>query len=184
MNVWEPLEAEIKMITNPELRTFVEFALENAPAYFWIDPASKSGRYHPTKSRQVGGIVHHTRMVVYFANALVESMGCEHWRNEIIAAALLHDSFKNGDGLTKYGTNWSAHGANLRGWLEKKSRWGHFADNPSVQKTLDLCSKHMGKWGGSAPRPSSMEDWLLCTADMVASRKLVNIDQFDETKVP
>jgi len=183
-NVWEPLEQEIRMIVKPDIQEFVKFALESAPAYFWTDPASKSGRYHPTKSRQVGGIVHHTRLVVYFANSLVESMGCEHWRDEIIAAALLHDAFKNGDGTTKYGTNWSAHGVNLRGWLESKPKWQSFANIASVNKILDLCGKHMGKWGGTAPRPGAMEDWLIHIADMIASRRLVNIDQFDENKVP
>jgi 23S rRNA maturation-related 3'-5' exoribonuclease YhaM len=183
-NVWEPLEQEIRMIVNPEIQDFVKFALEAAPAYFWTDPASKSGRFHPTKSRGPGGIVHHTRLVVYFAMQLLESMGCEAWRDEIIAAALLHDAYKNGDGTTKYGVNWAMHGVNLAGHLKKQAGYGRFALKVSADKILDMCGKHMGKWGGAAPRPSAMEDWLLHIADMIASRKLVNIEQFDESKVP
>jgi len=183
-DIWEPLETEIRSIVNPEIQAFAKFALSAAPAYFWTDPASKSGKYHPTKSRQPGGIVHHTRLVFYLANELVESMGCEAWRDEIKAAALLHDAYKNGDGTTKYGTNWAAHGQNLRGWLQSKPEWAKFAGKPGVDKVLSLCATHMGKWGGFAPRPASMEDWLLHIADMIASRKLINVDQFDESKVP
>ena len=190
-NVWDPLAAEIALIKRPDIQEFVKFALTVAPPYFWQDPASKSGKYHPTRSRAAGGIVHHTRLVVYFANSLVESMGCEAWRDEIIAAALLHDSFKNGDGTTKYGTNWAAHGQNLAGHLRRQAAWQQVSGEgpnssvaPHIAKVLDLCARHMGKWSGTAPRPASMEDWCVHIADMIASRKLVNIDQFDENKVP
>jgi hypothetical protein len=185
--VWEPLRKELDYIKSPGIREFVEWALTQAPAYFWTESAAKSGKYHPTKSRGPGGIVHHTRMVVYFALGLIESMECEAWRDEIIAACLLHDSFKNGDGLTKYGTNWAAHGANLRGWLVSKPEWQAYyyeSFRPIIDKILDMTAKHMSRWGGSAPRPASREDWVVATADYISSRKLVNIEHFDEEKIP
>ena len=183
-NVWDPLANEINLIKRPDIRQFVQFALEAAPAYFWTVPASTSGKYHPTKCRQPGGLVHHTRMVVYFVSSLMISMECEHWHDELIAAAILHDAYKNGDSLSVRSGNWSAHGANLRGLLQRQGWWAGYGHEQYVNKILDLTARHMQKWGGSAPRPASMEDWCLAISDYVASRKLVNIDQFDESKVP
>jgi hypothetical protein len=183
---WLPLSAEINLIKNPSIVAFVQFALESAPAYFWTVPASTSGKYHPTKCRAPGGLVHHTRMVVYFVSHMMLSMHCEAWHDELIAAAILHDMYKNGDNPKKFmGQNhWAAHGMHLAGHLQRQAGWAHWAGNASVNKILDLTARHMQHWGGAAPRPASMEDWCLALADYVSSRKLVNIEQFDESKIP
>ena len=184
--VWEPLAEEINLIGRPDIKAFVKFALESAPDYFWTVPASTSGKYHPEECRKPGGLVYHTRMVVYFVQGLMISMECEAWRDELIAAAILHDVYKNGDGTTKYGANWSAHGVNLAGHLRKQARWGAMSGehggtiSPAVAKILDLTARHMQKWGGNAPRPASMEDWCLAIADYISSRKCVKLTAFKD----
>lgn len=187
--VWTPLLQEINGISREDLRNFVKFGLSAAPAYFWTVAASTSGKYHPPECRKTGGLVHHTRMVVYFVKALMVSMECEIWRDELIAAAILHDAYKNGDDPNdrRGMAYWSAHGVHLRGLLERQADWTKWQGPDtfsSVNKVLDMCARHMHRWGPKEWQPATREDWCLAIADYVASRKLVNIVELDENKAP
>ncbi len=182
-----PLAAEIALITDPDLRRFTELGLIVAPAYFWTIAASTTGKYHPPDSLGQGGLVRHTRKVVYFAREFARGMECTPWLNELTAAALLHDLYKNGDNpddRSRGMAHWSAHGLHACRYLENRVLEGTpgvvLASRPkirdSVLKVFDLMSRHMGPFGGNAPRPCTREDWVLYMADYTASRKFVNVD--------
>jgi HD superfamily phosphohydrolase YqeK len=189
--VWKPLEREVMLIGNELLRGFVQSSLQAAPAYFWTVPASTSGKYHPPCSRGPGGLVHHTRLVVYFVRELARGLGLEAWMDELTAAAILHDMYKNGDNpddRTRGMAHWSAHGLHARGYIEARvlggpveTAWGN---NPEfcrqVNKVFELMARHMGPFGGTAPACVTREDFCLYIADYISSRKLVNITSLDE----
>ncbi|MCK4528003.1 hypothetical protein KAW18_11595 [candidate division WOR-3 bacterium] len=80
----ESLSEKIKNILNDEV-----------PDYFWINPSSSSGKYHPSDERGKFGLVLHTCRVVKIVDDLcVAAQITGSNREELIAAAILHDSFK------------------------------------------------------------------------------------------
>jgi len=100
------LEPCIDIIQNSDIQDFVRMLLETAPPEFYTDACSGTGRYHPPEDQQVGGILIHTKKAVQVALSLMRFYGLdpnrperkEYWllRDQIIAAVILHDLYKNG----------------------------------------------------------------------------------------
>lgn len=83
------------------------------PASFWTAPSSSSGEYHPQfANRAPGGLVLHTRYVVFLASAFLET--CFHTiprknRASIIGACILHDLLKTGKRIPRTDIEWLNH---------------------------------------------------------------------------
>jgi hypothetical protein len=91
------LDEEVGQIDDPSIRLFVTKALEQVPSYFWHVPASASGRFHPLDTLGEGGLVLHTKRVVYLATEIAKIFKIDEAKLDVLrAAAILHDSFKNG----------------------------------------------------------------------------------------
>lgn len=94
-------EREINLIQSEDYRMFVRYYLDNYVAkYFWEIGASSSGKYHPSFSQGLGGLVRHTKAVVMFAEELLRMssymyMSDEH-KDFVIMACILHDTCKYG----------------------------------------------------------------------------------------
>ena len=64
---------EIGDIKDANLKEFATELIANADDYFFVVPASSSGKYHPPFDLGDGGLVRHTRVVAYMAKSLAES---------------------------------------------------------------------------------------------------------------
>lgn len=81
----------IKIVITPIIR-------DDVPEYFWVNPSSSSGKYHPSDERGKFGLVLHTCRVTKITSELciaAEIKGVD--RDNMIVAAILHDSFKYGE---------------------------------------------------------------------------------------
>ena len=95
---------ELNDIQDDNLRQFAAQLLVNAPEYFFTIPASSSGNFHPYFAREIGGLVKHTRCVVFYAECNAESFNFDsHTKDLAIIAALAHDIKKQGDNDAKTG---------------------------------------------------------------------------------
>jgi hypothetical protein len=56
---------EINDIEDEKLKRFTINLLLGAPEYFYTVPASSSKKYHPPFTRSEGGLIKHTRLVVF-----------------------------------------------------------------------------------------------------------------------
>ena len=61
---------ELVLLENENLRKFVETILIETGDWFYHDPASTSGNHHPLYALGDGGLVRHTRAVVFFLKNL------------------------------------------------------------------------------------------------------------------
>jgi len=182
---WEVFGREISHIENEELREFVKLALEKAPPYFWKYPASKSGKFHPEDDLGEGGLVHHTKKVVYFVRSLAEAMEVEKFNDELIIAALLHDVVKYGlnPSSKTAGYDYAIHGPAVKKFIEEEVLENKIEGVYNgemlrrITKILDLISRHMGKWSVQDYRPRKRGDWALHLADYISSRKRVVIER-------
>ena len=171
-------EKELNLILNEDLRAVTEqFLVKAVPEYFWEIPASSSGKYHPSFDQGEQGLIRHTKMVIEVALELLNLEefhdDCRLYKDDIIVACLLHDTFKNGKDNFGYTINCHADVA--------AAEWELFTIDklPRCEREYVYgCIKtHMGQW---SYEQSPNEPWekLVHLADYIASRKF--FDKFKE----
>lgn len=164
---------ELSEIKDENLKKFLTIILEGTGDWFYHDPASTSGKYHPKYALGDGGLMRHTRAVAYWAKELcrTELFDVNERQGELLyVAAILHDIRKH-----------TASG----GYIQKHARAAYDlilatqAEHPELlskedaQYMADAVSTHMGIWGvkDGERKPTSDAEKLLHIADYSASRK-------------
>lgn len=182
---------EIGDIKDADLKAFATELIANADDYFFVVPASSSGKYHPPFDLGDGGLVRHTRLVAYMAKCLAESYCFSDYDTDcLIVAALAHDIKKQGNGDTGH-TVWD-HPILAMHYVQEiygKTNFNVPAD--TIEKISNAVSSHMGKWGneprfckGNTPLPMPVTEFdkALQAADYVASRKEITDFKFRDTE--
>jgi uncharacterized protein (DUF3820 family) len=183
---------EINDIKDNNLRAFATELIASAPDYFFTVAASSSGKYHPPFDLGEGGLVRHTRFVVFIAESVAMSY-CYNDRDTdmLIVAALAHDIQKQGSGDGKH-TVWE------HPELAMEYVWKiydeHKFDIPKkdIEIIANAVHSHMGKWGNNPsflrgnkplPMPKTEFEKALQVADYIASRREITDFAFRETEV-
>lgn len=175
-------EREIELIQSEDYRMFVKWYLDNkCPSYFWEIGASSSGKYHPSFSQGVGGLVRHTKAVVMFAEELLRMssymyMSDEH-KDFVIMACILHDTCKYG--IVEYNKEDYKDHAKNASVLAKMAWKEYFGELPS-EFFLSAIRCHMGQWSERENRPFTNIDRCVHMADYMASRSFIDIPQISE----
>ena len=176
-------QKELNSLKDSKLKEFVEIILEGTGDWFYHDPASTSGKYHPKYALGDGGLMRHTRSVAYWVGELyrTELFDVNERQAELLTvAAILHDIRKHtADG------GYIAKHARASYDLIIKMQEAH-PDLISVDEAkyiADAVSTHMGIWGvkDGERKPTSDAEKLLHIADYCASRKEINMD-FEQAK--
>jgi len=162
------LDDELASIEDSTVKEFVTKALSKVPEYFWHVPASASGRFHPLDTLGDGGLVLHTKRVVYLATEIAKVFKIEGENLDILkAASILHDSFKNG--IADEGHTEEDHPLIVRHQLQDLS-----AETEYFEEIMEAIECHQGLWGPQPLRmPKKPIQWALHIADFVASRSAV-----------
>ena len=173
-------ERELSYIADPEIREFAQQLLAEADDYFFVVPASSSGKYHPDFARGEGGLVRHTKAVAYFVNELIRpemEFGTINRRDAdlLITAAIAHDIKKQGNGVE--GHTVREHPQLASEYIKRiydEYEWETIKYR-DVEEMCELVKSHMGPW--QEPKPTSRKQLILFYADYIASRKeIVGID--------
>lgn len=181
---------ELALIQDKDIRSFTEKCILKTPDYFYTVPASSTGKYHPEYSLGEGGLIRHTKALVYIAKELLsleynKQRFTALERDMIIAAGILHDSFKHGDTQQQYSiANHPVVAADhILEWADEDE--GEFA------KTISDCVRsHMGEWAYDyktkkeiMPKPQTDIEMFVHECDYLASRKSL-IVKFDKSYNP
>ena len=159
-------------ITEENLKKFAEELIANADEYFFTVAASTSGKYHPQFDLGEGGLVRHTRCVVFFAQCEATSrMFTEHETNMLIVAAIAHDIKKLGDGKTKHTVD--DHPRFAAEYINDTNKRTELLSTEDENIIAAMVYSHMGKWGHEKglPLPQTKLEKALEAADYIASRK-------------
>lgn len=163
----ELLTPYIENIHYKETRSFITEALTYVPDQFFILPASSSGKYHPTYSLGVGGLVRHTATALYFAETLFPLYNfTKKQQGYILGALILHDTMKPS----------KTHPIEVKLLLEPlRDRYPKQFD-----QVIPLVESHMGQWDyyGKLPQPKSSTEKFVHLCDFLASRKEVSVELF------
>ena len=173
-------EKEIEMLQDENLKDFVRCYLnEDVPKYFWEIGASASGKFHPKFSQGKGGLVRHTKAVVWFANELIRSTFYyldDVYKDYIILACIVHDTAKYGmkDEIEK--SEYSSHPENASNMVA--DCWSMVFREEAPVVLINAISAHMGKWGKT--KALTQIDRAVHLADYVASRNFIDIPEITE----
>ncbi len=184
-DVFKVFKKELLLIQDKEIWNFVTDAFKTlCPDYFWYIPASVGG-YHPLICRTRGGLVHHVKLAVAFANSLLDMEdqveGLLH--NQVIAGVLLHDMLKRGaeeNELATWDTHRQANTNHGRYCADQILKKVHIAshDLSFFQPIICAVRLHMGRWTNdlTVAEKADLKDCdvtrLVHAADYCASRAL------------
>lgn len=148
---------EIHDIKDKDIQNFVRKALnELVDEKFFIIPASSTGKYHPTYSAGVGGLLRHTKAACYIGKALCEAeMICQEDKDLIQAALILHDINKP---------------AKEHPYLVRETLSPLKEEFPSTyEKVIELIESHHGQWGEYPI--NTYQKRIVHLADYISSQK-------------
>lgn len=174
----EHFEKELNLIKDLALRDLVSEYMENSvPDYFWEIGASSSGKFHPTFSQGIGGLVRHTKAVVMFAEELLRMSSYaymkEEYKDYVIAACIIHDTCKYGMCNEMDTTEYRNHAENAA--LAFKYYCLDKDYLPS-EFLISAVAAHMGQWStNKEDRPFTSIDRCVHMADYMASRSFLDI---------
>jgi len=172
---------ELKLMSKKDVLDFTKECIRVSPDYVFEDcPSSSSGKFHPIDELSSDGTIIHTRRVFTIAYDYTRMLGVEHHRDEVCAAALLHD-------LAKYGLESSGH--TVRDHPQIMANLIADVYNSSFKSKLDKTSAniiywavfyHYGEWTIEKyrkPIPEyTMEELAVYSADYTASKRFINVD--------
>lgn len=163
------------LIKSEDIRKWTLEKLEGLPSYFWECAASSSGKYHPPFALGTSGLVRHTMAAMAVANIIagVEYLQIDNrTRSKMIAALALHDGIKRGaDSLSAVHTV-KDHARLAAEYCFKESING--LPESDLNEIAGYVRSHMGQWG--ANKPGSLNQALVHLADLLASRKFINVN--------
>lgn len=173
---------ELNLIRSVKLREFiVEFMEKFVPDYFYIVPASSSGKYHPQYALGEGGLVRHTKACVLIAEELLSLAQNSHLpHDKIISALLIHDTFKQG--LDTKGHTQFEHPLFSANAIRLFAKEYHPDMQETAEEIASLVLSHMGQWNTSPhsrlvlPTPQTEEQKFVHMCDYLASRKSIIVN--------
>lgn len=143
---------DIAKITDKQIQVFVEEVLGTFPEYFWTQPASSTGKYHPVCTLGKSGLLVHTKRVIFFGEKLIRA---HNWQigadlsNILMAAFILHDGQKGGK---DYGTyeDYENHPLLVEERYRKafpaKIQDGNTLSTEELDQIFGCIKYHMGPW--------------------------------------
>lgn len=177
----ELFKGELALILSSEIREFVEECIKCAPDYIFDDcPSSTSGKYHPIEELGPDGTVLHTKKVFALAYELSRALDCENHRDEVCAAALLHDMLKQGE--IKAGHTLKEHPQLMAKFVADIYNNG-FKGKINRDSALMIyygIFYHYGPWTSPSVRKPitefTQEELCVYMSDYVASKRFISVD--------
>lgn len=174
-------EREILLMQSEDFRDFARWFFDTkVGAWFWKSGASASGKYHPAFTKGEGGLVKHTRAVVWVCEELLKMSSYAYMRAEYKdysrLACLLHDTRKYGAGNDEDKACYKDHGALAANAVNLA--WQEFFNEPAPELLTLAIRSHMGQWvEDKNDRPFTNIDRLVHLSDYIASRPFWDIPE-------
>lgn len=194
-NILEPVINTLSI--SREYRNLAEFLIDQLDDYWFIKPASSTGKYHPKFNNGEGGLVRHSlnvcmwwqQMYRAFEQELISFSGRDDIYNLGLIACLFHDAKKYGD--TEENSRWvkKDHDVKSMEWfLHNVEIYEHTNDmnfdNKAINYIANAIDHHNGPWSTHGA-PRTIFEKLVFICDYASSQKIHEAEVFDvhdETK--
>lgn len=177
---------EYNYIKSDRIKKSAKILVDLLPDYFFLVPASSTGKYHPSFSLRDGGLVRHTKTAVRIAHELLENKSLNNYTDDekdlIIVSLLLHDGIKSGFVKEKY-TRFD-HPLLASKFVSDNKDKIELTDK-EIDYICESIESHMGEWNKDyqgneiLPLPKSKNSRFVHMCDYLASKKFLDI-KFDQ----
>ncbi|MFA5603646.1 MAG: hypothetical protein WDA12_02175 [Bacilli bacterium] len=179
-------ETELNYIKDLRLKESASLLINLLPDYFFVIPASSTGKYHPKYALGNGGLIRHTKVAVKIANELLSnnSIGEDFTDNEkdiIIISLMIHDGLKLGQTYSQYTV--FEHPILIANLVRENQAIVKLT-NDEVALMTSILESHMGEWTTNRfgkqilKKPTTKYQKFGHLCDYLASRKFINVDFF------
>ena len=180
MNKIKYFAKEISYIKDESKKKDIEYLINLLPDYFFLIPASSTGKYHPKFAGTISGLVKHTKVAVRIAYDLFETVNnfSDNDKDLIIMALIMHDGLKKGIVEEEY-TRFDHPLLVSKLIMEHVNELKMSIDD--VRKMCMMIESHMGKWNTNKyskvelPVPTSEIQRFVHRCDYLASRVYLNV---------
>jgi hypothetical protein len=180
---WDAFKEELALIKNETIKQFALNAIVIMPDYFFTMPSSTTGKYHAKYALGEGGLLRHTKALVRIECELFRMDWWNFEDNEkdlLVVSAILHDSWKKGDGTTKWTTD--THPTFAVNAIKKDEIASKILSNEQMDFVFGCMASHSGQWNKDRqgneilPKPITKYQKFLHMVDYFCSRKCVEIN--------
>lgn len=193
-NILEPVINTLSI--SREYRNLAEFLIDQLDDYWFIKPASSTGKYHPKFNNGEGGLVRHSlnvcmwwqQMYRAFEQELISFSGRDDIYDLGLIACLFHDAKKYGD--AEENSRWvkKDHDVKSMEWfLHNVEIYEHTNDmnfdNKAINYIANAIDHHNGPWS-TLGAPRTIFERLVFICDYASSQKIHEQEVFnvnDET---
>lgn len=180
MNKLKYFEKEIGYIKNETYKEDVKYLINLLPDYFFLIPASSTGKYHPKFATGKNGLLKHTKVAVKIAYDLFETVNnfTDDDKDLIIMALILHDGLKKG--LVEETYTRFDHPLLISNLIMENTK-NLKMNIDDVRKLCSMIESHMGKYNTNKfsnvelPIPKNEINRYVHRCDYLASRKYLNV---------
>lgn len=188
-NILEPVINTLSI--SRDYRSLTEFLIEQLDDYWFIKPASSTGKYHPKFNNGEGGLVRHSlnvcmwwqQMYRAFEQELMSFSGRDDIYDLGLIACLFHDAKKYGD--AEENSRWvkKDHDVKSMEWfLHNVEIYEHTNDmnfdNKAINYIANAIDHHNGPWSTHGA-PRTIFERLVFICDYASSQKIHEQEVFD-----
>ena len=175
---------EIEYIKDKNKQDDLKLLINMLPDYFFLIPASSTGKYHPLYASSDHGLVKHVKVVARIGYELINNESTtptvkDNEKDIILMALLLHDGLKSGLIQEKY-TRFDHPILMSNLVIENRDKLS--LNLEEVELLASLIASHMGPWtrdynGNEVlPKPKTKLEKFVHMCDYLASRKFLNVE--------
>lgn len=193
-NILEPVINTLSI--SRDYRSLTEFLIEQLDDYWFIKPASSTGKYHPKFNNGEGGLARHSlnvcmwwqQMYRAFEQELMSFSGRDDMYDLGLIACLFHDAKKYGD--AEENSRWVKKDHDVRSmewFLHNVEIYEHMNDmnfdNKAINYIANAIDHHNGPWSTHGA-PRTIFERLVFICDYASSQKIHEQEVFnvnDET---
>jgi HD superfamily phosphohydrolase YqeK len=142
-------ETELSFLKYDSNRKFLEYVIECiAPDQFFVIPPSASGKYHPLCTMKEGGLVIHTKRLIFFAMQLAAGHKLEPKDvDKLIIAGVIHDIGKKAKYSKTDPFPYEDHPLEAVDLLKRnEEQLIEFISRDELEEIFELIKFHMGPW--------------------------------------
>lgn len=191
MNHSEYFTKEIDCIKNEKIRHSLIYMIEELPDYFFLVPASSTGKYHPEYAKGEGGLLRHSKAAFRIGYELLINpiIGDKYTSDEkdlMLVGLLIHDGLKLGKEDSKY-TKFD-HPILMANYIEEQKDNLELSDEQR-KLVCEVIKTHMGPWTTDyqgrevLEKPKTKYQSFVHMCDYLASRKCILIPFDDEDNI-
>lgn len=177
----ERFNSYIDTIKTEKIKKFTINILDKCLDVHAEKAASSSGKYHPICDLGPGGLVRHSIMTAAIADIMCNAFNdgtpeMQLQRDIIYSAALIHDMHKY---EADRGHTLNDHAVRMA----KDIRNMNVDHDIDIEKIAQAVESHMSRFGGDAPRPRTMGQYIVSFADLVSANKQLPLTMNEFTKL-